>query len=185
MNRAERGIEWIQEQEPDDILEVIMNEYGPDLMKLAYTYVHDWAKAEDLVQDVFITSYEKLTSFRGESSLKTWLHRVTINKCKDSLKSWSFRNIRSGFDEYYQSTRSTTPTPEQDLIKKDEDSFLADCIMKLPMKYREVILLYYYSELDTEEIAAALKVNSKTIRTRMRRARNLLKDMYEEAGING
>ncbi|HWL25298.1 MAG TPA: sigma-70 family RNA polymerase sigma factor, partial [Ureibacillus sp.] len=69
----------------------IMHEHTDYLLKLAYLYVKDWPTAEDIVQDVFITFYQKFEQFEERSSLKTYLSKITVNKCKDYLKSWRYR----------------------------------------------------------------------------------------------
>ena len=65
----------------------LMNEYGDRLTKLAYTYVKDIGKAQEIVQDVFVTCYEKYEKVRQIEKIKPWLYRVTINRAKDVLRS--------------------------------------------------------------------------------------------------
>lgn len=60
--------------------------YGEDLKRLIYTYVHDWNETEDLLQEVFLKIYKNLDQFNKNSSLKTWIFRITVNTCKDYLK---------------------------------------------------------------------------------------------------
>ncbi|WP_369385783.1 sigma-70 family RNA polymerase sigma factor [Mesobacillus boroniphilus] len=71
----------------------LMDEYGDKIIRLAYTYVRSHQAAEDITQEVFLKCYEKMHLFRGDSSYKTWLYKITVNKCKDYLKSWSYKNI--------------------------------------------------------------------------------------------
>lgn len=84
----------MEESLKEKLLEEIMLEHGSDLVRLAFSYVKDKETAKDMVQNTFIKCYENLDGFRYESSLKTWLYRITINQCKDYLKSWNYRKVQ-------------------------------------------------------------------------------------------
>ncbi len=71
----------------------LMNEYGQEIIWLAYSYVRDKSTAEDLAQNAFLKCYQKIDTFKNDSSIKSWLYRITINCCKDYLKSSYFRRI--------------------------------------------------------------------------------------------
>ena len=77
----------------EEKLKWLMNAYGNDVIRIAYTYLKQKQMAEDVAQEVFIKCFEKMDSFRNESSYKTWLIRITVNHCKDVLKSWTFKNL--------------------------------------------------------------------------------------------
>ena len=70
-----------------------MEAYSDYLLRIAYLYVKDWQVAEDIVQDAFLTYYMKFEQFEERASLKTYLVRIVINKCKDYLKSWRYRKL--------------------------------------------------------------------------------------------
>src|SRR6476620_764695 len=72
-------------------LQQIMHEHKDYLLRLKILYVKDWPATEDIVQDVFISFYQKFEQFEERSSLKTYLTKITVNKCKDYLKSWRYR----------------------------------------------------------------------------------------------
>ncbi|MFT4413803.1 sigma-70 family RNA polymerase sigma factor [Fredinandcohnia humi] len=165
-------------------LENIMNTYGLSLKKLAFTYLKDWQRAEDVVQDVFVTCYTKIDSFRGDCSFKTWIYRITINKCKDSLKSASFK---TGFLDNYLIGKliSRENTPEEALLHESEKDSISYYVLKLPVKYREVIILRYFDELSVPEIGQLLLLNQNTIRTRLKRARTILKKAIERKSEHG
>ncbi|WP_227939507.1 sigma-70 family RNA polymerase sigma factor [Alkalihalobacillus deserti] len=155
-------------------LEHLMDQYGEQLIRLAYTYVKDWGKAEDIVQDVFLTCYLKLDSFRHESSYKTWLYRITINRCKDNFKRWSFKNIF-----YYASLSDkrhpVEESPESVFLNKINKEEIESLIFTLPIIYREMIILFYYEEMSLRQISQLLDVKSSTLKSRLSRARELLK----------
>ena len=73
-------------------LEQFIYEHGEELLRLAYTYVKKHDVAEDLVQDVLLKAFEQREQFLGQSSYRTYLYRMTINRCYDYFRSWSYRN---------------------------------------------------------------------------------------------
>jgi len=139
------------------------------------------ATAEDLAQDIFIKFYENLSGFRSESSLKTWFFRITINRCKDYLKSAHFRRMIPSI-AHGQFSASMEKTPEEMTLSRDESSILTDRVLALPRKYREVVVLHYFEELKIKEIGELLSEKEGTIKTRLRKARKLLKAKYEAYG---
>lgn len=170
----------LEENQLDELLEEIMILYGDELTRLAYTYVKDSETAKDIVQTVFIKCYTHLKTFKGEAKLKTWLYRITINKCKDYVKSaYSRRFILFKKDINVKS--DTMPSPEEEIIYQSMQAELKNIILSLPLKYAEVILLYYYEELDINEIADILQISKNTAKTRLRRGRkNLLPFLKKE-----
>ncbi|MCF6139626.1 sigma-70 family RNA polymerase sigma factor [Pseudalkalibacillus berkeleyi] len=164
----------------EEIMEEVVDCFAERLTRLAYTYVKDWGKAEDIVQDVFITCYSKLETFRGEGSLKNWLYRITVNRCKDHLKSWSHRNVWFANPVTFFKQESNEHTPELRLIVEDEYNELAESILSLPVKYRELIILYYQEELSLAEISELFKIKPSTLKSRLFQARKLLRTQLEK-----
>lgn len=153
----------------------VMKEYTDYLLRLAYLYIKDWSAAEDIVQDVFLTYYQKFEQFGERASLKTYLAKITINKCKDYLKSWRYRKqvLTNNFFNPSKKGRDR-------IIEEDEKLELADAVLQLPVKYREVIIYYYFAELSVLEISQLLSIPDNTIKTRLRKARSLLKIQLKE-----
>lgn len=171
-------------EEKDYILEKIMIEYGNELVRLAFSYVKDVEIAKDMVQNSFIKCYKNLDSFRFDAQVKTWLYRITINECKDYLKSWNYRmvQVKSFINE---TTKSILPSTEKAVIDKYSNEEIKDTIFSLPKMYREVVYLYYYDSLSTEEIANVLDLPVNTVKTRLRRAKQRLVSIMKEAELNG
>ncbi len=164
-------------------IETIMELYGKDIYHLVYCYVNDKAIAEDITQEVFYVTYLKLDTFREASSLKTWISRIAINKCKDYLRSSYFKrtfitNIISPF------IKSKTTSPEDIVVQNEVNQSLTELVLNLPIKYKEVIILYYYQEFDVKEISKIIDKNEATIKSRLRRGRDQLKSMIEERMSN-
>jgi RNA polymerase sigma-70 factor, ECF subfamily len=159
-------------------LSELMDDYGDVITRLAYSYVRNMATAEDIAQTTFIKCYQHSSTFRGDSSIKTWLYKITINSCKDYLRSSYFKRILPS-DLIQKLVRSPVVSTESVYLNNFESNFLVECIFALPYKYREVIVLYYYDDLKIKEMEEILKLNGNTIKTRLRKAKKMLKEQIE------
>ncbi|MHA6252292.1 sigma-70 family RNA polymerase sigma factor [Oceanobacillus sp. CAU 1775] len=164
----------VNTEEKEELFDEIMNEYGQQILQLAYSYVNNIQIAEDLTQDIFVKCYKSLHTYRGNSKLKTWLWRIAINHCKDYLRSWYNKNVIITENELKQA-ENQNESVEQTVIQMEEDHKLVARIMNLPIKYREVIYLFYFEELSIKEVSAMLDVKVNTVKTRLKRAKELLK----------
>jgi RNA polymerase sigma-70 factor, ECF subfamily len=166
--------------EREEIIDQLMQEYSDDILHLVYTYVKDRTTAEDLTQEIFLKCYEKLNQFNQQATLKTWVYRIASNHCKDYLRSWHYRKITLS-DKILDYIPSKSKQVEEEIIANSEENILTNAVMNLPLKYREVVFLHYYEELSLAEISKITTVNISTIKTRLKRAKELLKDkMIEE-----
>lgn len=143
----------------------IYNENKNSVYRLALTYLHSRAEAEDVCHDVFIKMIEHRPSVIPGKE-RAWLLTVTANECKNRLKS---RKLHA-----QEELSDTIP------IKETETQNVLETVMSLPVKERTVIYLYYYEGYTTAEIAAILKITSSAVRSRMERARKHLKIRLEE-----
>lgn len=162
----------------EQLIDELMNTYGQDILQLVYAYVHNEALAEDLTQEIFVKCFKGLPTYTGRSSIKTWLWRIAINHAKDYLKSWYNQNVKVTEDAIL-SRATISSSVEQLIVQQDEDTELTAAVMNLPIKYREVIFLFYFEELSIKEIAAVLQCNENTIKTRLRKGKLLLKGILE------
>ncbi|GKU82199.1 sigma-70 family RNA polymerase sigma factor [Niallia sp. NCCP-28] len=165
-------------EEADAVFGEIVEKYGQDMLQLTFSYVNNKALAEDLTQDIFVKCYKSLHTYKRNSSLKTWLWRIAINHCKDYLKSWYNKNVVEMQNE--GSLTSNGEMVEDVIIQREEEERLVSFVMKLPVKYREVIYLYYFEELTIKEISLIIHVNENTIKTRMKKAKALLKKEWRD-----
>lgn len=165
-------------------IEEVIAEHGDYLLRVAYLYVKNRATAEDIVQDVFISFYQKQAQYRGDASLRTYLVKMTVNRSHDYLRSWTHKRIIL-FEKIIRT--GTNATPEQALIEKVENRELVEALFTLSIAYREVLILYYFEEMTTVEIAELLDCPEATVRTRLRRARKQLANRiidYEWEGLD-
>lgn len=153
-----------------------MKEYGTRILRLVYFFVKDRSLAEDITQEVFVKVFRHLSEFRGESSIQTWLYRIAVNECKGYLRSWSFRNIfpRSAIQQ------NGYTTVEQTVVNTEERASIVQQVLSLSPLYRQVIALHYYEDLSISEIAQVLGTSEGTVRTRLHRARQQLKERMEK-----
>lgn len=161
------------------LFEQIMREYGTRVLRLVTFLVKDRSLAEDLTQDVFVKVYRNLPRFRHESSIHTWLYRIAVNECKGYLRSWSFRHILPRAWIKSDVDIST----ERLVMEQAERDQLIQAVLTLSPYYRQAIALHYYADLSISEMAVVLGVSEGTVRTRLHRARQQLKQrMGEEEG---
>lgn len=152
-------------------LEDYIEQYGDYLYRIAFIYMKDQHSAEEVVQDVFMKFYES-EQFEGRSSVKTYLTTITIRTCYDYLRKWKARKNQL-LDYMLKRERAA----EQVVLALQERDEIVTSILKLPLKYREVILLYYYDDLTTAEMAQLLQIPESTVGTRLQRARQKLKEI--------
>jgi RNA polymerase sigma-70 factor, ECF subfamily len=159
----------------------LMKQYGEEIKRLIYTFVKNWPQAEDLTQDVFVTLYTKLDTFRGDAAIRSWIYSIAINKSKDYLKSWSYRKMQITGKLKVESF-SEKDAVENYVISNTEDRALYQAVLQLPLKYREVILLHYYKGFSVRETSDFLSLKEATVKTRLSRARKLLHDQFLKLG---
>lgn len=156
----------------DAEIERLMSTFGNDVLRTSYMYLKDLQKAEDAFQEVFCKIYRKYGSFRGDSSEKTWIIKITINVCKDILRSsWIKRVLLT--DKI--GVQNDLTDVESKIIKKEENRHLFAEVTSLPRNYKEVMILYYYHEFNTAEISITLNIAEGTVRSRLHRGREILR----------
>lgn len=151
-------------------LEEQMDVYSDYLLKLAYVYVKDRQVAEDVVQEVFIQYYFSKT-YTEQGKLKSYLTTMTVNRCKNYLKSWAYRKV-----QLKESFTGRAVRKKDVLVQAEEQSVISHAIFSLAPDYRIVMFLFYYEEKRVREIAETLGLPESTVKTRLRKARQLLKD---------
>ena len=144
----------------DQTIERLIRQYQTPLLRLCCIQLQDRALAEDAVQQ-----------FRGDCSEKTWLTRIAINTCRDLQRGSWFR---------FTDRRVTPEVLPIGTVQPDtEDLDLSLAVMKLPPKMREAILLYYYQDMGTEEIAETLGLTQSTVSYRLQKSREKLRKLLE------
>ncbi|MEG0261272.1 MAG: sigma-70 family RNA polymerase sigma factor [Lysinibacillus sp.] len=168
-------------EQKDARLAEAMTVYGDYLVRICYTYVQDWSMAEDLVQDTFVKYYEKMAQFREEASVKTYLYRIAINNCHSYLASWRYKKLQ--VIDTWSKLKGESADPVSEILASESDAILVVAIEKLPTKYKDVLLLFHFAELSLKEVAEALHMRENTVKTRLRRARQMIGITLEEEGF--
>ena len=159
------------DQDQNEHFERLVNQYQPSLLRTCYMYLRDQEQAKDAVQETFFKAYRNLGAFRGESAEKTWLMKIAVNTCHDMRKTaWSLHMDRRVTPEML---------PEASVPFEEFEEGLIVEVMNLPLRLREVVLLYYYQNMDTNEIAQTLGIARSSVSGRLQRARKKLRDVLE------
>ena len=149
-----------------------------------YRLVGDTHEAEDLTQDTFVNAYRARNGFRGDSQVYTWLYRIAVNLTKNRLEQLSRRPVSLSVvvpdGDGEESAVSADPPEGPDMPDRlAENSELgrvvAAAVLRLRPDFREVVILREYEHLSYEEIAGVLGCTVQTVKTRLFRARNLLR----------
>ena len=150
---------------PAPVMERLVDEYGTSMLRMCCTYLKNEAQAEDAVQDAFVKIYRKWPGFESKAAEKAWIMRVTVNICKDVLRT-AWKQRVTLVEEYPE-------IPAQTDVPREEGALFYE-ICKLNQRYREVILLYYYEQLNVTEISMVLSASQSTVSVRLSRARKML-----------
>lgn len=150
----------------------LYEEHSKAVYYLALRFLSDPQKAEDVTHDVFLKVYRKLGEFRGESSFRTWLYRITINHCQNLKQSWANRNlITTADDSVWNTTATPSESPLRALETKELGERIQTTLAALGEEYRLLLLLIADSELSYEEVAALTEQTPDAVRGKLHRAR--------------
>lgn len=150
-----------------------MREYGNDVLRMAYLYVKDMHTAEDMFQEVFLKVNEKMDTYEGKASIKTWLLSITMNTCRDFLKSAYHSRVvpMLSFEE-----EQIVSEDDFERVEREETArSVREAVQELPEHYKDVVLCVYFQGMGMEETAKALGISAGTVKSRLSRAREKLK----------
>lgn len=145
----------------------LMEENRQSMYKVAVCYVNNPEDAADIMQDTMLTAFEKIQDLKEPGYFRTWLTRILINKCKDFLdkRSWEV-----AFDEISEKACSDTSL---------DHLMYEELIQAVDEQYRDILVLHYVKGFKAKEIAEVLGMKDATVRTRLRRGRENLMQVYE------
>ena len=144
----------------------LVRQYGPPVLRMCFLYLRDRHLAEDALQDTYLKVFRHYGQFQGRSDEKTWIMRIAINVCKNYLRGTWYRRV----DE----SAALGGIPSGEDTAPIDDTLVLE-VMRLPLKYKEPVLLHYYQGLTVREAAEALKLPEATVYTRLKRGREILK----------
>jgi len=170
-------VEIVRKKDPDRYKEII-DRYQGKLFAYLYRLIGEREEAEDLLQDVFIKAFRNLHSYDTERKFSSWIYRIAHNEAVNHIKRKSLKkfiywdNITSTKDKL--ETASADEGIEDSWIRKETNEEVEAAIKRLPLKYRQVLLLRYYSDKSYEEIGEILGKPVNTVGTLIKRAKTKL-----------
>ena len=171
--------------------EVLVRRHQKSMLNLAFRVVGNYEDACEIVQDAFVAAYKGLPSFREEARFSTWLTTITLNQARSGLERIAKRRRREGRSLNDPGPRgdegteldppSTAPSALEQMEERAVRKQIEKCIASLPVEFREVLVLRDVQGRSYDEIGAALKVREGTVKSRLFRARDGVKECLKRA----
>jgi RNA polymerase sigma-70 factor (ECF subfamily) len=158
-----------------DVYRILVERHQERIRNLLFSIFHDRDFIDDLAQEVFIKAYQALPNFRFEASFYTWLYRIAVNKSRDELRKkklrrfFSFQTLDEGIEQDLHSRLSVQPE------NRDTQELVALGLQVLPEKFRTAVVLKDIEGLSYEEIADVMRCKLGTVKSRISRARAMLR----------
>lgn len=177
-------LDWRQKEE----LQLKIDYYSDMLFKVCFLRLQNRQDAEDVVQEVLYQYIRREMPFESEEHEKAWLIKVALNGCRKLWRSAWYRHkspqeITEEVAHCGQGTEAVgkdANPPESDVLKKETNRMLLEAVMKLPLKYRDVIHLFYYEDLSVKQIAGITGRKESTVTSQLTRGREILKQLLKE-----
>ncbi|MCC6796140.1 MAG: sigma-70 family RNA polymerase sigma factor [Candidatus Hydrogenedentes bacterium] len=164
--------------------EQLVRTYRNDVYGLAYHFLRNREEAWDISQEVFIKTHRSLARFRGDSSFKTWLMRITANQCKDYLKKRRLDAVP--FNEEVETHDAPTGVlgPDASVEAHELGDAIKQALDALPFKHRTAFVLREFDGLSYEEMAQVMECNIGTVMSRLHHARKKLQNSLKRMGFS-
>lgn len=158
----------------------LMERHGDRVLRIAYSYLKDYGRAEDICQEVFLKLYCINKHFEDEGHETAFILRMTINLCKDQYKGFWHKRVVVGEEKEI----TDDDEPGQIVAETDEARQLFSVVSGLDNAFKSVVILFYYEGLSSKEIAQVLNIPQATVRSRLKRAREKLKKKLKDVGVH-
>lgn len=160
--------------------------------RIAFHYLRDPAEADEAVQDAFVKAYSHLSSFREELPFEVWFTRILINGCLDRIKARTRREKwlapmpdgPGGERDFGERHAGSGPSPEDQLLAREQRKTLAAALARLPERQRSVFMLSHYEGCTSREVSALTGLNESTVRVHLFRAIRRLRTLLAEDPSN-
>lgn len=173
----------------DGSFEELVRRYQRPISAYVYRMVGDYESALDLTQEIFIKVYSSLRRYRPEFKFSTWIYKIAHNAAVDHLRRSSTReqSIINGSesDTFELPIESGRPSPEQESERKERRIEIEAVVRTLPSNYRELIILRHSQDLTYDEIVEVTGLPLGTVKNRLFRAREMMRQQFVEKGITG
>lgn len=172
--------------------EELFERYSSMVFGLVFHILGDREEALDVSQEVFLTIFRKMDSFRGESSLKTWIYCIAAHRAANRFRWWNRLRRRGTVSleehlakspdrELFYNLNSETQSPEQALLAREEREEMEQLLLQLPMQQRIAVVMRDIEGLSYEEIAESMQISLGTVKSRIARGRETLKHLLNGA----
>lgn len=167
--------------------EELLNRFQQPVFALAFRLLEDSSEASDVVQEVFLKVFRSIGSFRGQSTLKTWIYRITVNEAHNARR-WFFRHRRrevelDGSQEETRSWKDIIPdnsrSPFDVTFDREQRVMIEAALERINPIFREAVVLRDIADLSYEEVAAVLGVSLGTVKSRILRGREAMREELE------
>jgi len=162
--------------------EVLVTEYERPIVRFLYRYLGNWEEAKEVCQDVFIKIFRGIHSFQNNCSLKTWIYRITLNTVLNEKRRW-YQRLKDrflGLDGVAYSCADSLPDPELSVTMDERTRRIHLALRKLRSDHRAILVLRDLEGLSYQEIASALGLALGTVKSRLARARQEMKDAVQD-----
>lgn len=168
----------------EEAYELLLSRFQQPVYALALRLLNDQADASDVVQEVFLKVFRNIGSFRGQSSLKTWIYRITVNEAHNARR-WFFRHRKREveLDDEPETSRSlkevipdSSRSPFEVVLDGEQHSLIEAALERINPTFREAVVLRDLADLSYEEIAVVLSVSLGTVKSRILRGREALRE---------
>jgi RNA polymerase sigma-70 factor (ECF subfamily) len=171
----------------EESFEELVRRYQRPIAAYVYRMVGDYEAALDLTQEVFIKVYNSLSRYRSEFKFSTWIYRIAHNSAVDHLRRYGTRD-QSLINEFEGEQRelpleSRRLSPEQESERRERREEIEHVVRQLPSAYRELILLRHSHDMSYDEIADVTGLPLGTVKNRLFRAREVMRQQFVERGI--
>ena len=158
-----------------------IRKYETDMFRFAKSIVGNQADGEDAMQESILKAYEKIDTLRSRRKFKAWIFQILANECYQILRSRKRQEPTDPF-EFSQQEHLYDFNDDWAADIETGDGKILSYILKMPKQHQEVLILYYYDEFSTKEIAKILDIPQGTVKSRLARGRKQLKDLLEMEG---
>ena len=160
--------------------EQLVETYREQVYRIALRMCGNAADADEAAQEAFLAARKGLPNFRGDSRLSTWLYQLTTHAAIDLMRREKRQIAAEDITEV--SAPDPAPGPQQQAERRETQEAVRDAILQLTPEYRQIVVLRFLEDLSEEEIGAALKLPSGTVKSRLNRAKAQLKDILSKSG---
>jgi RNA polymerase sigma-70 factor (ECF subfamily) len=187
---SDAGLVTSSQQGDLSAFEALVAKYQKRMLNIAFRFLGDYDDASEVVQDAFVSAHRNLKGFRAESKFSTWLTAITMNLSRNRLKRMKLHQarvpvsldapIQTASGEMMPDPPDREPSILDRMEKRDIQAKVQDCIKELEPDFREVLVLRDMQDFSYEEIGGMLKVAAGTVKSRLFRARESVKDCLKK-----